>query len=67
MPAREVMPKFAAHQLHSGSKAGPVVTNRRQAIAIAASERDNEKKHGGVYVDHPIKKLKRRSNDSAKG
>jgi hypothetical protein len=30
--------KFAEGTLHSGSKSGPVVTNRKQAIAIALSE-----------------------------
>jgi hypothetical protein len=32
------MHKFKAGQLHSGSKKGPVVTNRKQAIAIGISE-----------------------------
>jgi hypothetical protein len=30
--------KFKKGALHSGSKSGPVVTNRRQAVAIALSE-----------------------------
>ena len=33
-----VMTEFAGGKLHSGSKAGPKVKNRRQAIAIALSE-----------------------------
>jgi len=32
------MRKFKAGGLHSGSKKGPVVKNRRQAVAIALSE-----------------------------
>lgn len=33
-----VMREFSAGKLHSGSKKGPVVNNRKQAIAIALSE-----------------------------
>lgn len=52
------MHKFARGLLHSGGPNGPVVNNRRQAIAIAASERDKEKKHGGHYPERtrPVKK-----------
>lgn len=35
---RGVMEEFASGELHSGSKSGPVVTNRKQAIAIGLSE-----------------------------
>jgi hypothetical protein len=35
---REVMHEFKHGQLHSGSKRGPRVTNRRQAIAIALNQ-----------------------------
>jgi hypothetical protein len=34
----KVMHEFKHHQLHSGSKHGPLVTNHRQAVAIALSE-----------------------------
>ena len=34
----KVMHEFKEHTLHSGSKKGPVVTNPKQAIAIALSE-----------------------------
>jgi hypothetical protein len=47
MPAAEVMPKFKAHQLHSGSKKGPVVTNPKQAVAIMYSEKKQGLKKGG--------------------
>lgn len=33
-----VMKEYGSGQLHSGSKTGPVVTNRKQAIAIGLSE-----------------------------
>jgi hypothetical protein len=35
---RKVMHEFKAGKLHSGSKKGPKVKNRKQAIAIAMSE-----------------------------
>jgi hypothetical protein len=35
---RGVMHEFKHGDLHSGSKTGPVVTNRKQAIAIGLSE-----------------------------
>jgi len=35
---REEMHKFKHGQLHSGSKHGPIVKDRQQAIAIALSE-----------------------------
>jgi len=34
----KVMHEFKKGELHSGSKHGPAVTNRKQAIAIAMSE-----------------------------
>lgn len=39
------MHKFKAGELHSGSPKGPVVTNRKQAVAIAMSE-------AGLSRDH---------------
>ena len=35
---KKVMHEFKAGMLHSGSKKGPVVKSRKQAIAIALSE-----------------------------
>ena len=49
MPSTDVMHKFKAGKLHSGSKHGPTVKNRKQALAILMSEKENEKEHGGVY------------------
>jgi len=39
MPWDQVMHKFKAGDLHSGSKKGPPVQNRKQAIAIMLSEK----------------------------
>lgn len=39
MPWDEVMHRFKKGQLHSGSKAGPKVKSRKQAIAIMLSEK----------------------------
>ncbi len=35
---KKVMGEFKRGKLHSGSKSGPVVKNRKQGIAIALSE-----------------------------
>lgn len=35
---KKVMGEWKSGKLHSGSKKGPAVTNRKQAIAIALSE-----------------------------
>ena len=51
MPSSEVMHKFKHGTLHSGSKHGPVVKNKAQAKAIAASEARKEKEHGGEYPE----------------
>jgi hypothetical protein len=40
---KEEMDKFKRGTLHSGSKTGPEVTNRKQAIAIALSESGQSK------------------------
>lgn len=39
MPFGQVLHKFKEHDLHSGSKDGPEVTSRPQAIAIMLSEK----------------------------
>lgn len=39
MPWNKVMDKFGSGDLHSGSKTGPVVKNRKKAIAIMLSEK----------------------------
>lgn len=35
---RKVMREFKENELHSGSKKGPIVKNKKQAIAIGLSE-----------------------------
>lgn len=44
MPSKNVLKKYQAGKLHSGSKRGPVVRKKAQAIAIMLSERKKEKK-----------------------
>lgn len=41
---KKVMKEFKSGALHSGSKKGPVVKSRKQAIAIALSEAKKAKK-----------------------
>lgn len=47
MPSSEVMSKYRRGKLHSGSKTGPKVKSRKQAIAIKMSEERAEKKGKG--------------------
>lgn len=42
----KVMREYKSGDLHSGSKKGPVVTSKKQAIAIAMSEAGMSKKKG---------------------
>lgn len=44
MPSQEVMHKFKQGKLRSGSKKGPKVKSRKQAIAIMLSEKRDEEK-----------------------
>lgn len=41
---KKVMHEFKDRDLHSGSKKGPIVSNPKQAIAIALSEAKKTKK-----------------------
>lgn len=42
----KVMHEFKHGELHSGSKNGPKVTNRKQAVAIAMSEKRKQARGG---------------------
>ena len=55
------MKKFSQGDLHSGSKQGPVVTNPKQATAIAMSESGQSKpaKHGYGRAEHHREHFKR--------
>lgn len=46
MPSENVMSEFKHGRLHSGSKRGKKVRNRKQALAIMLSERRKEGKGG---------------------
>jgi hypothetical protein len=50
MPASEVMGKWKAGKLHSGSKKGPKVKSQKQAVAIMLSERRAAKKGKAEYA-----------------
>lgn len=49
MPSSQVMHKYKHGKLHSGSKRGPKVKNRKQAIAIMLSEKRKEQSGSGHY------------------
>jgi hypothetical protein len=53
-----VMKEFKEGKLHSGSKKGPVVKSRSQAIAIAMnqSRKAEGKAKGGMWIGEAIKK-----------
>lgn len=40
---KTVMSEFKHKELHSGSKKGPIITNRKQAVAVAMSEARKKK------------------------
>ncbi len=55
MPFEKVMPKFGKGKLHSGSKNGPKVTDKKQALAIMFSE-----KKKGTHDAGPSDKMKKK-------
>lgn len=57
MPWSQVMHKFKHGQLHSGSKTGAKVKDRKQAIAIMLSEK--KKAEAGETEYQPTKKKKK--------
>ena len=46
---KKVMHEFKHGELHSGSKHGPMVMDRKQAVAIAMSESGMSKKKRGKH------------------
>lgn len=42
----KTMEEYGSGTLHSGSKSGPLVTNRKQAIAIGLSEQRKQNRGG---------------------
>lgn len=56
MPYTEVMSKWKAGELHSGSKSGPKVANQKQAVAIMLSEK--RAAEGGKKEYQPKRKKK---------
>lgn len=44
---KKVMDEYKSGTLHSGSKTGPKVTSKKQALAIAISEQKKQGKKGG--------------------
>jgi hypothetical protein len=59
----KVMHEFKKGKLHSSS--GDLVTNRKQAIAIALSEARTDKKEAGGYANAPVGTKKSYSQNSA--
>ena len=59
MPWDEVMNKFKEGELHSGSKSGPPVKSRKQAIAIMLSERRAAGKGKKEYASKAVEGLKK--------
>lgn len=57
MPFDEVMHKFKGGNLHSGSKSGPKVKDRKQAVAIMLSEK--REAEGGKEEYQPKSKGKK--------
>lgn len=52
--AAGVMREYKQGKLHSGSKSGPLVKNKKQAIAIALSEQ--RQLHGSAHGSSPFTK-----------
>lgn len=64
----KVMSEFKRGKLHSGSKKGPVVKSRKQAIAIAMSEKRRMHNPQKPYGDNEMKaKHEKMESMSARG
>lgn len=60
MPFDEVMSKWKAGNLHSGSKSGPAVKSHAQAVAIMLSEKRAAAGGKTEYKSHPVDHIRRR-------
>lgn len=60
----KVISEFKAGSLRSGSKTGPRVKNRKQAVAIAMSEAGKSKRGKGMSVAQFERKNKNKRLDS---
>lgn len=65
MPWNQVISKFKAGNLHSGSKSGPKVKNFKQALAIESSEKSKASAGDEEYQPSPLKSLDRSANPSS--
>lgn len=59
MPFDQVMHKFGQGELHSGSKSGPKITNRKQAVAVMLSEKRKAQQGKTEYESSSMRGLKR--------
>ena len=60
MPYNQVMSKWKSGMLHQGSKTGPPVSNRKQAIAIMLSEKRKAEGGDEEYAAGPSAGAKKR-------
>ena len=58
MPWTAVLKKFKTGELHSGSKSGPKVTSKNQAVAIMESEKRAAASGKSEYKSPALKGLK---------
>ncbi|GEM_PF-3239242 len=64
MPSDQVMGKWKAGELHSGSKQGPKVKDRDQAFAILMSERRKEQSGHDYGRIEAMKKIRNKPSMS---
>jgi hypothetical protein len=57
LPYNQVLEKWAAGELHSGSKTGPKVKSHAQAVAIMLSEKKKAKAGNSEYAATGADKL----------